>query len=132
MPDLGDDTVTTLYRVARETLANVAAHAGADRVEISLCVVDADGADSTPTVRLTISDDGVGLDPDRVDRRDEGHLGLRLLKDRVEALGGVWELTGVVNAGTRVTATLPLPQARERWTRIAARRSRGSVKQPVG
>jgi signal transduction histidine kinase len=112
--DLGNDTITTLYRVARETLANVAAHAGADRVEISLCAVEADGADSIPAVRLTIADDGVGLDPARVDRRDEGHLGLRLLKDRVENLGGLWELVGDVNGGTRVSVTLPRPLAGDR------------------
>jgi signal transduction histidine kinase len=116
MPEMDTDTVTTLYRVARESLVNVAAHAGADRVKISLQVVagntppDRAGsrADHRRRVCLAIIDDGIGLDPARMDRRDEGHLGLRLLKDRVEHLGGAWEAAAQPGGGTRVLAALPL------------------------
>jgi two-component system NarL family sensor kinase len=116
MPDMDTDTVTTLYRVARESLANVAAHAQADRVEISLHVVDGDSprdraggsANRNRRVCLIIVDDGIGLDPERMDRRDEGHLGLRLLKDRVENLSGTWQVTAQPGRGTRVLAALPL------------------------
>jgi two-component system, NarL family, sensor kinase len=111
MPDMDNEAVTTLYRVAREALANVAAHAQAGRVQICLRVDEDDTADLSGTVRLTIVDDGVGLDPDRTDRRDEGHLGLRLLKDRVENLGGTWRVAPGPSGGTRVTATLPLGPA---------------------
>ena len=61
-----------------------------------------------PRVRLVIADDGVGVDPSRLDRRAEGHLGLRLLTDRVESLGGQLLITSAVGQGTTVQAELPV------------------------
>ena len=49
--------------------------------------------DGPQTVHLVIVDNGIGLDPEDIDRRAEGHLGLRLLKDRVENSGGTWSVT---------------------------------------
>ena len=60
------------------------------------------------TVHLEVADNGIGLDPARLDRRSEGHLGLRLLKTRVEDLGGTLTLTGGADGGTVVGATLPV------------------------
>jgi len=106
LPELSTETVTTLYRVAREALANVAEHAQSKRVELSLVAVRSSPTDP-PGVQLTISDDGVGIDPSRVDRRLEGHLGLRLLRDRVESSGGTLTITGRPGAGTVLRVELP-------------------------
>jgi len=110
LPDeLSEDVLTTLYRVARETLANVAEHALADQVQIDLGVSGPSGAEAPTTVHLVIVDNGIGLDPEDIDRRAEGHLGLRLLKDRVENSGGTWSVTaGPGGGGTAVSAVLPL------------------------
>ena len=59
-------------------------------------------------MRLRVSDDGVGIDERGVDKRAEGHLGLRLLKDRVESLGGTFTLTTARSRGTTIDATLPI------------------------
>lgn len=107
LPTLGDEVVATLYRVVRETLANVQKHAEAATVEIVLGPVDvAPGEDAR--VRLRITDDGVGVDPTQIDRRAEGHLGLRLVADRVESLGGRLTVTSAVGQGTSVEAELPV------------------------
>jgi signal transduction histidine kinase len=108
LPDLNGDTVTTLYRVARESLANVAEHANAHKVDISFGFDEADGPARASTVLLRIIDDGVGLDPGKVDKRAEGHLGLRLLKDRVENLGGTLTVRAGPHGGTSVLAELPV------------------------
>jgi len=108
LPALDNDVVTTIYRVAHEALANVAEHADASRVNIRLGMNGAAGPTRIKTVHLEVADDGVGLDPARLDRRSEGHLGLRLLKTRVEDLGGTLTLTGGTNGGTVVGATLPV------------------------
>ncbi len=105
---LGNETVTTLYRVARESLANVVAHAHASRVNICLGEVDADAHEDNRMVRLAIIDNGVGIDAGRLDRRSEGHLGLLLLIDRVENLGGTMTVTAGPEGGTAVTATVPV------------------------
>ncbi len=107
LPELDSEAVTTLYRVAREALANVAEHAQADRVEVSLRLDEANGH-LPQMINLTITDNGVGLDPERIDRRAEGHLGLRLLADRVENMGGSLSLTAPPHGGTRVSVLLPL------------------------
>ncbi len=113
LPDLDNDSVTTLYRVARETLANVAEHAEASRVHIALSSAPVPGGvhgpGGTPTVSLRVTDDGVGIEDGDVDKRAGGHLGLRLLKDRVESLGGSFVLTTARNRGTTIDALLPAP-----------------------
>jgi len=108
LPALDNDVVTTIYRVAHEALANVAEHADASRVSIRLGLNGTTGPARTKTVHLEVADDGVGFDPARLDRRSEGHLGLRLLKTRVEDLGGTLTLTGGKQGGTVVGATLPV------------------------
>jgi signal transduction histidine kinase len=108
---IGNETVTTLYRVARESLANVAAHAQASHVDICLGEVDPDAHDDDQMVRLTITDNGVGVDAGQLDRRSEGHLGLMLLIDRVENLGGTLTVTAGPQGGTAVIATLPVSSA---------------------
>ncbi len=108
LPALDNDVMTTIYRVAHEALANVAEHADASRVSIRLGMNGTTGPARSKTVHLEVIDDGVGLDPSRLDRRSEGHLGLRLLKTRVEELGGTLTLTGGAQGGTVVGATLPV------------------------
>jgi signal transduction histidine kinase len=108
LPALDNDVMTTIYRVAHEALANVAEHADASRVSIRLGMNGTTGPARSKSVHLEVIDDGVGLDPSRLDRRSEGHLGLRLLKTRVEDLGGTLTLTGGAQGGTVVGATLPV------------------------
>ncbi len=74
-----------VYRVAREALRNVQAHAGAQRVHVEL-------ARAQPGVtRLVVSDDGGGFAAAERERREsEGHVGLSLLSGLVERAGGRW------------------------------------------
>jgi two-component system NarL family sensor kinase len=104
---LSPDTVAALYRVARETLANVAKHAAAQAVTVSLTLVEPSRPGEDALVRLEVADDGVGVEPTRLDRRIDGHLGLRLLADRVDALGGQLTVISAPGQGTTVRADLP-------------------------
>jgi two-component system NarL family sensor kinase len=90
-----------LYRIAQEALTNVARHAHAGRVWLTLD--HADGA-----VRLGVRDDGVGFDPERLGRRAEdsssgtGHFGLVGMGERARLLGATLELESAPGAGTRL------------------------------
>ena len=107
LPDLDGECVAALYRVAREALANVLEHAHATRVTVALSMAAiGDGPDVA--VRLAITDDGIGLDPARLDRRADGHLGLRLLTARVADLGGSLTVGSGPDGGTVVAAVLPI------------------------
>jgi two-component system NarL family sensor kinase len=108
VPALSEEGVATLYRVARESLANVQKHAQADNVKITLGLVQSLRPNEQPRARLVIADDGVGVDLGKIDRRAEGHLGLRLLADRVESLGGELTIISAPGEGTTVQAELPI------------------------
>jgi signal transduction histidine kinase len=85
---------TTLFRIVQEALANVAKHAQARRVEISL-TRDREG------VTLRIADDGQGFDPEAP--RPGTHLGLWSMRERVEQLGGRFEVESAPGRGTKLT-----------------------------
>lgn len=94
---------TLLFRVAQESLRNVAAHAGASRVDVSVGV--ADGA-----AMMAVVDDGTGFAAGRRERaREEGHMGLRLLEEMVAQAGGTMRVESAPGAGTRVTVEVPVP-----------------------
>lgn len=94
-----------LLSLARELVANVAAHAGARSVAVR---VELGGAG----VRLEVVDDGRGVDTERVARAvSEGHIGLASCRERVEALGGRFGVEGGPGRGTTVRVELPLVPA---------------------
>jgi signal transduction histidine kinase len=105
LPGADSDIAATLYRVARETLANVVKHAQASTVDIDLTV---DEHSTPPCVLLRVADDGVGIREGQLDRRAEGHLGLRLLIDRVADQGGELSVTPGPNGGTVALARVPV------------------------
>jgi signal transduction histidine kinase len=94
------EVAATLYRCARECVNNILKHAQARHVILSLT------GDGT-TVRLRLSDDGIGLPPGGFDRRADGHMGLRLLQDAAEDLGGEMRISSAEGRGTTVTLVLP-------------------------
>jgi signal transduction histidine kinase len=82
--------------VLAEALTNIARHAQAGRADVVLT------ADSHK-VRLTVSDNGVGIPPDG--RRS----GLRNMAERAEQLGGELELSGPADGGTTLVWWVPVP-----------------------
>jgi PAS domain S-box-containing protein len=86
----------TLYRLVQECLTNVAKHAEAARVTISM-------KRHGDQVRFEFEDDGRGFDPAG---RNRG-LGLIGLRERVESLGGRFELESAPGSGVRIRAVIP-------------------------
>ncbi|PPC75434.1 hypothetical protein C4K68_20510 [Pokkaliibacter plantistimulans] len=95
---LDDKTAIALYRISQEALTNVAKHACADNVELTLSVnKDADW------VSLKIYDNGIGVLPEKAHQR-YGLLGMR---ERAESLGGTMELQSRTGAGTWLEVHVP-------------------------
>jgi len=105
LPGASSEVAAVFYRVARESLANVAKHAQASTVEVDL---GPDHAASTPTVVLRVADDGIGIRPEQLDKRAEGHLGLRLLIDRIADQGGELRIEARPDGGTAAVARMPV------------------------
>ena len=61
----------------------------------------------TVFLHLTIRDDGIGFDPDRVPRLGRQHFGLLIMRERVESFGGALTIVSAPGAGTTIRATLP-------------------------
>lgn len=92
----------TLYRVAQEATSNAVKYAGSDCLRVDLW------SDSA-VVGLQVKDEGSGFDMDRVGGPQDGHrYGLVGMRERVELLGGRFEIESALGAGTTVTATIPL------------------------
>ena len=70
-----------VFRTAQEAVRNVASHAEASRVDVTLAAYNGG-------YELRVSDDGAGFEQGaRVERRAKGHLGLQLLEERAQDLG---------------------------------------------
>jgi PAS domain S-box-containing protein len=97
--DFPPDMAIGMFRICQESLTNVARHASASRVFITLDPVEGG-------VCMAISDDGKGLDPQRADRKTLGLIGM---KERALMMGGRLELGGGEMRGFRLAVTVPLP-----------------------
>jgi two-component system NarL family sensor kinase len=92
-----------LFRASREAIRNIATHAHARHVRLDVTSVGRN-------VALEIIDDGVGFTPlQRDDARADGHLGLKLLDDLAQDVGGGLTIDSQPGRGTVVRLEVPLP-----------------------
>jgi len=96
--DLPTASASAVFLTTQESLANIARHARAS--EVTLTLVRSDTA-----VTLVISDDGQGFDP-LDDSRRVGH-GLANMQARADGLGGSFRVNAAPGVGTTVTLRLP-------------------------
>jgi signal transduction histidine kinase len=91
----------TLLRTAQEALANVARHADAGRVALTLSYME-------DVVTLDVRDDGAGFDPaQRLAESYEGGYGLTAMRERVQRISGTLAIESEPGAGTAVSACVP-------------------------
>ncbi len=87
-----------IFRAIQELLGNVARHSQATTVKVNLDMGD-------QQVRVSVDDNGKGIDTGALER--SSGLGLKLIRERAEMLGGTFEVDSAVGKGTRVTFTVP-------------------------
>ncbi len=88
-------TALCLYRVVQEALRNIAKHANARQVHVTVRRVE-DG------VQLAVADDGKGFDLAKA-REQGGGLGLRSIEERVRLVGGRLSIETAPRMGTTIT-----------------------------
>ena len=93
--------LTTIYRIIQESLQNIMKHSEATKVKI-LCNYFHN------TLHLYIEDDGVGFDTDKVLKLDSNHFGLKVIKERVELLGGNINIMSEKGKGTRIDVIIEI------------------------
>jgi two-component system NarL family sensor kinase len=97
---LPEEVKTALFRVSQEALANVAKHAQAHRVEMTLDF-------GVAGVALRIGDDGRGFEVDRIQLDPDRGIGLRNMRERLASIGGTFEVHASPGAGTLLVAKVP-------------------------
>lgn len=98
LPAIHPDTALCLFRVAQESLRNVARHARAKTVGVS--VRSTEGG-----LELVVSDDGIGMRRDL--EAEHPNLGLASMQERVRLLGGEFEVDSTPGQGTTILAWVP-------------------------
>jgi PAS domain S-box-containing protein len=94
--DLDETVRLSLFRTIQESLRNVAKHSQAHQVRVEL-------TRESGRVRLHVSDDGVGFDPERAIHG----LGLVSMRERLRLVGGQFSIRSRPLLGTRIEATVP-------------------------
>lgn len=87
-----------MFRALQELLGNAARHSQATQVKVMLDM----GEDR---VRVSVDDNGRGFDTDVIQQGNS--LGLKLIRERAEMLGGTFEVDSTIGRGTRVTFAVP-------------------------
>lgn len=101
MERLSQASEIALFRIAQEALNNVAKHAHASRVRITLIRSDA-------RLEMSLTDDGAGLEaaPAIGSKRRPG-LGMVTMRERTQAVGGQFEIGAAPGRGTQVVVRVP-------------------------
>jgi len=110
---MGDDSQllldyrTVLFRIAQEALTNIAKHANASEVTVTLHLTE-------DSVHLEVADNGVGFNPALLNRpanQSTGGWGVIGMRERALLLDGRCEIDTALGAGTRVRVEAPLQRA---------------------
>jgi signal transduction histidine kinase len=95
------DAAFALFRVGQEALRNVARHARARNVQVSIALMDGG-------LHLAVRDDGVGFNPIQVESRQS--LGLSCMKERINLVDGELDIESAPGEGTTIIGWVPLKE----------------------
>ena len=101
---LPKDHALMLFRIAQESVTNALRHAGARSVRVGVAYAPRE-------VTLLVQDDGTGFDRAVIEEGTLHRLGLDGMAERARLLGGTFDLESTPGWGTRVRASIPLPDA---------------------
>lgn len=97
--ELPPDVHTAFYRIAQEALNNIVKHAQANQVMVNLhcsSLTDEGGQ----KVKLRVTDDGVGFDPNNIPPES---LGIGIMRERARAIGATLAIESEIERGTEIT-----------------------------
>jgi two-component system sensor histidine kinase DegS len=87
-----------IFRAIQELVINALRHSQANRITVKIDISDT-------SVHVSVEDDGKGINLDTIG--DEGGMGLKVIRDRVEMLGGYFDIESSMEDGTRVNFQVP-------------------------
>jgi two-component system, NarL family, sensor histidine kinase DegS len=88
-----------VFRAIQELMGNIAIHSQATQVIIQM--------DTSPNgLRVSIEDNGKGFEVDKID--EKGGMGLKVIRDRVQMLGGSFEVRSTIGHGSHILFQIPV------------------------
>ena len=87
-----------VFRAVQELLGNASRHSQAALVKVQVDL-------GNDLIRVSVDDNGKGFDPETL--KDATNLGLKLIRERAEMLGGNFEIDSAAGAGARISFTVP-------------------------
>ncbi len=100
-PRPSDGLETSLFRIAQEALTNVSKHGVAKQVTVHL-------EQNRDSVRLTIKDDGIGFDLNKISAAKQSGWGLMTMRERIQAHDGTLKVVSVPGEGTEIIVEVSL------------------------
>lgn len=91
-------------RIVQEALSNTVRHASASNVLVKIVL-------ERHFLQITIQDDGLGFDPSNI--AQYGHLGMQMMRERAESVGGKLTVSSAPGRGALVTVTVPCQGGRQ-------------------
>jgi two-component system sensor histidine kinase DegS len=88
-----------IFRAIQELLSNVAHHAEATKVKVQINLED-------NNIKVIVDDNGKGFEPDS--EQNQNGIGLKIIKERVEMIGGSFMIDSVLAQGTRISFHVPI------------------------
>jgi signal transduction histidine kinase len=93
-----------IYCIGREAMVNALRHSKGRSVEVEVDY-------AAYEVRLRIRDDGQGIDPEILQSGRAGHIGLAVMRERAERIGGQLDIISGPRAGTEIELKVPASKA---------------------
>jgi signal transduction histidine kinase len=90
-----------LFLIGREAIMNALRHSGAKKVEVELEY-------RSMVLRVSVRDNGRGINPEAVRRESNSHWGLCGMRERAETIGARFSIWSRVGAGTEVNVIAPV------------------------
>jgi len=95
---LPDEISHSLYRIIQEAVENILRHSNATDVGVSLF-------SQGKQIKLIVADNGRGFDLNNIQK---DHLGIRGMRERIEMLGGTFEVVSNMNHGTQISILIEM------------------------
>jgi signal transduction histidine kinase len=93
-----------VYCIGREAMVNAVRHSKGRNVEVEVDY-------AAWELRLRVRDDGRGIDPDILQSGRPGHIGLAVMRERAERIGGELDVISGAGAGTEIELKVPAAKA---------------------
>lgn len=101
---VSDRTAHAILSILRELVANAVRHGKAHQLRIAGDLTDG-------MLKFSVTDNGTGFDPARCRGQSEGHFGLSGIVERVERLGGTFQIESTPGKGARAIVTVNIGSA---------------------